>query len=282
MVNIKKFYVRRILRIWPLYFLYLLIVVFYIGVEQSDSKLLYYFFFIPNVSFVIGMAIPLLGHYWSLGVEEQFYIFWPWIVQKSRQLSLFLIAFIILFLLLKISMKFFKGAETISAFLHYTRFGCMAIGALAAHQLLFGRKKLTFIYHPVVEFFSWLCLMVVLVNRFHVFSIIDHEIISIISAILILNQVANPRVLFSLDRKIFNYLGRISFGLYVYNPLVIVISSMLVHASLNRESWISYAVVYAAITCFVIIVAHLSFYYFEQPFLKWKDRFSVIKSSNQH
>jgi peptidoglycan/LPS O-acetylase OafA/YrhL len=85
-ISIKKFYLRRILRIWPLYYLFLavcIIVIISIGTGLNLRSLILYIFYAANVPFVLGMSLPFLGHYWSLGVEGQFYLFWPWLVKNK-------------------------------------------------------------------------------------------------------------------------------------------------------------------------------------------------------
>lgn len=69
-INIYKFYMRRILRIWPLYYLYMLIVFVWITMMQSGapfSTWFFYLFYMANIPFMMGSSIGLLAHYWSLG-----------------------------------------------------------------------------------------------------------------------------------------------------------------------------------------------------------------------
>jgi peptidoglycan/LPS O-acetylase OafA/YrhL len=102
---------RRVLRIWPLYYVYLIIVVFLNGISNVQWPMLFYFLIIPNfknsfvgvLNTVVGDRIMtfMVGHYWSLGVEEQFYAFWVLIVKKTKNLLPFLVLFPIAFILLK-------------------------------------------------------------------------------------------------------------------------------------------------------------------------------------
>lgn len=110
-ISIKKFYFRRILRIWPIYYVYMFIaaiVMFLYG--KADV------FFIPSTLCFLVMAgnfhyffvdpdLHLVGHLWSIGVEEQFYLFWPWMFmffKSTKKLITGVTAFIILFFILKI------------------------------------------------------------------------------------------------------------------------------------------------------------------------------------
>src|ERR1044072_3982975 len=132
-VNIKKFYMRRILRIWPLYYIYLILVLATLlafGIAINLKMLLLYVFFAANVPYVLDTALPLLAHYWSIGVEEQFYLFWPWLNKKTNALLTLTLALIIILLGAKISLHLFHPGSLFEAALHVTRFHCMLIGAL--------------------------------------------------------------------------------------------------------------------------------------------------------
>ena len=79
------------------------------GIENIQWPILFYLLIIPNlknsfvgvINTVVGNQTMtfMVGHYWSLGVEEQFYAFWPWIVKKSKYLLQILIIFPIVFVL---------------------------------------------------------------------------------------------------------------------------------------------------------------------------------------
>lgn len=82
-INVKSFYMRRILRIWPLYYVYLVIclalyVLLYDGNVVCGTTLLYVFF-LANIPFILETTLFCLEHLWSIGVEEWFYIFWPFL-----------------------------------------------------------------------------------------------------------------------------------------------------------------------------------------------------------
>lgn len=90
-VSIPKFYMRRILRIWPIYYFYL-IVALSVTTLWSDSNIWYYIFFGANVPFILTVGIWPIVHYWSIGVEEQFYLYWPWIVKFTQGKNVRLLA----------------------------------------------------------------------------------------------------------------------------------------------------------------------------------------------
>lgn len=290
-IDIKKFYMRRVLRIWPLYYFYLFIVVFLNGIENLQWPILFYIFILPNfknsftgvVATVVGSKnlVLMIGHYWSLGVEEQFYAFWPWIVRKTKILFRFLVIFPVFYLLLKIGLKAFNAPYNLLTFFHYTRFGCLTIGALGAYLYYYKSAKIKWIISKWwIEAIAWALLLVVAFNKFHLASVIDHEIISIVTLIIIINQIANPKRLISLENKVLDYLGKISFGLYVYNPLVIYALSFLLNKLEIENQFQKQLIVYVTITSAIVLVAHLSYYYFEKRFLKLKINYTTVHSAS--
>jgi peptidoglycan/LPS O-acetylase OafA/YrhL len=87
LIDYRKFYMRRILRIWPIYYLSIIIALtcIYFGGHAIDGTgLFFYLFMMANVPFVFGGALNLVGQLWSVGVEEQFYLFWPWLFKKTK------------------------------------------------------------------------------------------------------------------------------------------------------------------------------------------------------
>jgi len=107
-INIKNFFKRRILRIWPLYYLILILSFFILPNFQffefpgkpfsfSDfplKALLLYLFMLPNMAAANLASIPFASQSWSIGTEEQFYIIWPFIFilfKKYRMQAIFLV-----------------------------------------------------------------------------------------------------------------------------------------------------------------------------------------------
>ncbi|MEJ7645287.1 MAG: acyltransferase [Chryseolinea sp.] len=277
-ISIPKFYKRRILRIWPLYFLYLSLILLYWGFTSVDERLFWYLLFVPNVAFVIRQSIPLLTHYWSLGVEEQFYLIWPLVVKYSERLVIILVVFVFAFIGFKLFLKF-SHFDGVYAFFHYSRFGCMAIGALAAIAYYNNHWLLERMTTALMQWLCWVILAFVGANQFHIASIIDHEVIALATTVIIVSQVKRVAV-FTLENRWMNHLGKISYGMYVFNPLIIALFGQLLKNVEINSVWLKYFTVYFGILIAVIGISHLSYTYFENWFLRWKDKFSVVPTRN--
>lgn len=95
-ININAFYFRRILRIWPLYFLILFIayvvIPYFIPEDhliEMDRRSLKSFlmnvFFLTNFTLILKLTPLIIRVIWSIGIEEQFYIFWPWLIKMKEK-----------------------------------------------------------------------------------------------------------------------------------------------------------------------------------------------------
>lgn len=284
-INPTKFYVRRILRIWPLYFLYISLVILTLQIIErpyDGGNLWYYLLFVPNLALVIDSWLPMLDHYWSLGVEEQFYAFWPWLVKWTKKLLPVLLAFTFLFLVVKGILRWnvHKGGEAWPYDLIFeTRFDCMAIGAIGAW--FYHQKKPVFFmicFHPIAQIIAWAGIVLTIVNYFHIASIIDHEIIATLTVFLIVNVSDNEKTLINLDNRVFDFLGRISFGIYVYHPLVIAVFA-LTFGTVEMPTVPKMILVYTGVILLTISIAWFSYHFIERKFLKLKDRFAVVESA---
>ena len=284
-INIKAFYVRRILRIWPLYYLYIALVLVTILVVKSGNvnwnSLVYYIFFTANIPFIFNFAIPYLDHLWSIGVEEQFYLFWPWLIRKiKKNVVQFLIAIILIFNLIRVVLWFFFPGSFSAIFSIVNRFDCMMIGGVGA-ILYFNKSKifLTFFDNKKAQFIAVLILMLLVINKFHTNAIVDTFIVSIVSLTIIVGQINTKNRLVNLNHSVFDFFGKISFGIYIYHPLIIFYLSKFIK-NLNLKEGYKIGLVYAMVLFITVLIAYLSYTLYELRFIKLKNKFAVIKSKS--
>lgn len=155
----------------------------------------------------------------------------------------------------------------------------MAIGGLAAYFYFKKTQHIYIIHHVVWQVAAWLVLALVLANLFHTSRILDHVIVSLVTVIVIINQISNPKTLISLNNKVLNYIGTISYGLYIIHPLVILLlMGVYRHYDITSKSTI---VIHLTIEALLLtfIVAHLSYTYYESRFLKLKQRFTIVNNN---
>jgi peptidoglycan/LPS O-acetylase OafA/YrhL len=292
-VRVKQFYIRRILRIWPLYYLGLVIGLVYAFLPGSDRSAVVemgWFAIFMGSWYVVshaGAATPM-SLLWSISVEEQFYLFAPWIAKYfSRRL---LYGFCAVVLLIANGCLYVLGKAQAPDrsiwFNSLIQFECFAAGILLC-LVLRGRlpgivlwQRLMLVAACVI---CWFFACYGLHSRFlspsenpGSWALIGGYALAALGCVSMMVAFLgiNPRML----PGPVVYLGRISFGLYVYHELALDIITRLPigHAAsfANPLSWLK-----AASTLgLTILMASLSYRYFETPFLKLKKRHAVIES----
>lgn len=168
-------------------------------------------------------------------------------------------------------------------FVGLTRIDCMTIGAIAADwlyekkqilQLFYSRVSQLLIYTITGLFLSFGGITKTVLLHF------NQEIFAILSTSIIINIATNKKTIIKLNNPIIDYLGKISYGLYMYHSLCITISFYLVkqftNYSLNdfEGNIISYLLTFSL----TIIFSAVSYRYFEKPFIKLKRKYSTIIS----
>jgi len=307
-VSVKKFYTRRILRIWPLYFLILLIVFLLFPLISKDPgsyaffnsnniipSLILYVFFLPNLAYQLGIWAPMGAHLWSIGVEEQFYLIWPFMVNYVRKKILLILILIFTGVSLLphfidfITNHFIFSSRVVfflkqfSLFFIIAKFNSMAMGGIMAW--LFYSKKVSVlkrIYNRVVE-----VIVFVLTFSLWVFGFMPayfgDELYTILFGVIILNIATNPRPFICLENRFFDYLGKISYGLYMYHWLSIVLLVYLFRNVLpvielpGNTLWYN-IMMYPTAIALTIGLSALSFELYEKWFLNLKKRFTKISS----
>ena len=250
---------------------------------KVPALLPWYLFFAANVPAMLHIYIPFLSHYWTLGVEEQFYIFWPWIISKARAVLKALIVFTVCFFIAKLFCRFIYfqwGNITPLFIISLNRFECMSMGGIAALLCIqHHRFFLKIVTHPITDILCWIGLGIMAANKFYITPLLNHDLAALVTIGLIVNQCFNKKPLISLENRFFDLLGRLSYGIYIIHPLVIFYyHSLLNHLKMDDTSLM--IVFYTGSLLLTIAFAWLLHEFFEKRFLRLKDRFSAVKSSD--
>jgi peptidoglycan/LPS O-acetylase OafA/YrhL len=282
-INVPKFYLRRMLRIWPLYYLYLILCTLtflFFGMDVNFKTLFYFIFFAANIPVIFQFALPLVAHLWSIGVEEQFYLFWPWVVKKVKSnIVPWMIGFIVLQDVIRFLLWHYYPYSNAANFALINRFDSMLLGAVGA--VLYKQKHplfLKMVDTKWMQAFAFIILGLMIANKFQFnASVGDNFMASLITVILIVGQINKKNRLISLENPVLDFLGKISFGIYMYHPLLIFIFSKI-YAPITGNSVFKYILIYSSVLGTSIGIAYLSYAYFESWFIRLKSRFTVVRS----
>lgn len=295
-IRIRHFYLRRILRIWPLYYLILVLGFFVIphmdffqvpiySRDMGDSlpRLLLFLGLAANVAFVYLPTVPFANVLWSVAVEEQFYLFWPHVVRIKRKLLWIMLALLAGYL----ALKFYAGSldRQFELLVIRTRFSAMIIGGIGAY-LVFNQKGVIQFLHSrvlqVVLLVLFVCMGMDWID-FKSFTWIQDELISLVVCGLIINIATNPKSLLSLENRVFAYFGKLSYGLYVYHLFAVVLVLKGIPVVIDIQAlpdWIGYPLTLGTILGLTTGISYLSYRYFESYFLRKKLRYSAVLSGD--
>ncbi len=291
-VNIKRFYIKRVLRIWPLYFLLVIIGtlilptafhILHINYEMpyTFGQVWYYFlFFLPAlVTFFFGHHF--LEFLWSIGIEECFYLVWAPLLKFFKTRILLILLLIIGIKVLLMLACFFIPNELFNYLVSVFSFEAMAIGGLGAYFIFNRQNSLSdlFIYKKPVQVFLYLSLAIYLVFNINIHNIVwnllfDTPIVStllvdLLFLYLIIGVSLIDNSVIKFQNKFLSYLGEISYGIYMYHMLVLfAIIQFLKKYLAVLNPVLSTALFYIIITVGVVAIAAVSKAVFENYFLR--------------
>ena len=294
---LRNFYARRVLRIFPLYYAVVLVALLASvarGTRLAElSPVLLYAGFLQNVPGFVTKALqpvsPLpLFHLWSLAVEEQFYLLWPALVllsgtrSRAFNLSLWVVALSEVFRILTHLPIVPPGfAATLDPFL-LTHAGTLALGAALAftlrgpHWQLVERWAVTAFWSGIVIYLlaSWRS------SSFYLTPYPQFTVglfgVGLASTAFIPIAMRAGHLRRILSSSPLRFLGRISYGFYILHifiePIVDVLGEHVAHAASGQKYQLARFLIAFPLT---VILCSLSYFFFEEPILKYKRRFPM-------
>ncbi|OSZ79743.1 hypothetical protein CAP36_00305 [Chitinophagaceae bacterium IBVUCB2] len=290
-INLLSFYKKRALRIWPLYYLLVVLAFFVLNkssflasnfqpIEETinTQRLLGYTFFLPNYTQLQYGGQGYLGQVWSLGVEEFFYLFFPLAIYfiPLKNIRRFLVLLIILFFILSIGIHFVNNHEYLSGkwmlpvYLDRYRIYSFAAGGFAASLLVLPLNKPISVLALLSKRLCSIFLMIVLaflIGTGITFSIFTQQAYSLLFAVFIYSITVTEIRFSFLNHSLVVYLGKISYGLYMLHPIATVFVLKVVPGDPSSAFYLYVLLPIAIVGC-TILLAALSYELFEKYFLK--------------
>jgi peptidoglycan/LPS O-acetylase OafA/YrhL len=272
----RKFYARRALRIFPVYYLFVAIVLMLVPFGTWRPGHLFFLVYLGYPAAVMWPALvhlPIrITHLWSLSVEEQFYLIWPWAIKKLWDPRRILISCGVLFL----SALAFRTAFPSWAYATLpSRMDGLALGAALAIVYRGNlRERCQALAFPILAVSSTAVVLICIMR--HTTAHADRVVCTVgfslivlaYGALLVLSLGPLARVFSARTLRIF---GKYSYGMYLYHfPL----TSLFEHAKPRFTALPLGSLIYVA-ACLVanLAIAAVSFHIFEQPILRLKKRF---------
>ena len=281
-VNIKNFYIRRILRLYPVYYFVLffgliyyhyLLPYFNVPFETNYSLvqgIAWNVGFLPNVFKSLYEPGGILEILWSIGIEEQFYLLIAPLLALSplnkmfRYLLLFTLIYFIIFNLPEFSM--------LKSF--YMVFFYMSAGG--ALSILMRKGTKVYFSSFYLRIIIYLLFILYFFTDFFMFSnqIIADSFKLILFNLFIIN-LSNDKFI-TIQSKFINYIGKISYGIYMYHMIVVNLVLFLFSKLIDEISipnWSIILLINTACLAGTLIMSHGSFKYYEAYFINLKRKF---------
>lgn len=290
-IDTGAFYVRRILRIWPLYFFFIGVAAvvpvwdrtqhlgwpFIAGYLLLSGNWVYVFLGLPH-----SIASPL----WSVSIEEQFYLVWPLALRRlsRRQLVFAVIGLLVLANMVRVFLVF---SHVVGAAVEYNtlaRIDAIAFGVLLAYFLGSEAPSLSLLSRAALAI-ACLGLWCMVASQTNLNAqtevapvmgtLLGRPLIALAAAGLLFSVIGAPAAgARALTASWLTYLGRISYGLYVYHAAGLLLAWHLIRGN-SVKIYAAYALTGFGLT---VLFSALSYRWLESPFLKMKERFAIVRS----
>jgi peptidoglycan/LPS O-acetylase OafA/YrhL len=227
-----------------------------------------------------------LGHFWSLSVEEQFYLIWPFVilaVKNMRRIGQVAYLILITCILCRFSSWLSLGnGYTNFAFQYMTRLDGLCIGSLIAIWRFNGsyaqtKKKIIRLALGVFGFYAALIILTKIVpGHLSHFPFLGYTVIAVIFGAIVFAAIEKRNFLSKLllQNKVITYIGKISYGLYVFHwPILTLFKIYLLNKMTNSgySPYTGYVMVSLMALAVAVIVSIASYHLFEKKMLALKD-----------
>ncbi len=297
-IDLKKFYIRRMLRIWPLYYMIVLLAFLLLPLlaqnipalqeegyyyrcivalaESPGLPLVLFLLFLPNLALKLCPPVAGASHAWSVGVEEQFYLIWPQLIQRMARRYLW-IAFAMIALLpvwLALAARVWPQMRGYGIWLGLFPIHFMAIGALGGLLYFFHHKRLKGILSNGFLF---------AINTIVLVVLLFFPAVKLLFGLIVVLEilfVVQEDLRYNLRNRFLNRVGEISYGVYMYHPIIVYLGYTAVHVF--ADSGAAYHLIpYLLIPSLTLLISAVSYRYFEKPFIRYKNKkFTIVTSGN--
>lgn len=267
--SIKNFYLRRIRRIIPLVLfcsLISLIVGLFVmlpdDLENLSQSIVATNFFANNILLLITTGdywdlvndFKPLMHTWSLGVEEQFYIFFPLIFMIfSKKKTKYILPVLVFLSIISFCMYLFFGSTAEKFYLLQYRFFELAIGGI--FSILLGNK----LYKTKLKFVLILSLLLLLLFNFQIDIKLRMVLVTFLTLSLLITKNSEFVSKYILENRLMVYIGKISFSLYMWHQIILAYARYFLFEKINfYQSFLLFFI--------IVIISIISFNIIEQPF----------------
>jgi peptidoglycan/LPS O-acetylase OafA/YrhL len=295
-IDIRRFYIRRILRIWPLYYFYLMVGLLFILFTDGWMPILSLhiaglttFTYDVAYLFLTHKVFAVYFHLWTISYEEQFYVVIPWMVRKIMRVagSTGLVVFAVLVVgnALRSMFIYFNAKHPVIYMLPITHFEAMLGGIAAGFGTFDGNSRRVKNWIFLLGGLALIAIVVRLPNTYELgwSLMLTYPLVGAGMTLIIIGVTKGDDSVINklLKNVLLVYLGKISYGLYMFHlfslSLVILITQMISGNTTSSNPPYQTLYFFAGLLM-TIFLSMVSYSFLEKPFLQLKQRFSLIAS----
>ncbi|UEG49012.1 acyltransferase [Ferruginibacter lapsinanis] len=305
-ISLRSFYARRILRIWPAYYLLIILALvvvlkypFFNIPDLTDTYLqsnfqkgnLLYFLFLPHIVPFSFPTTPYVHQTYTIGIEEQFYFIWGMIFFLIPKLTKRVFIGVLLgIVVINFSHDYFyevlKKMEHIKAvdiflrtatYIKYCRFSTFAIGSLFAFAFFQHKKWIQVFKSVYFQLFVYALLVSSIWFDLYIPYCRD-EYISLIMLCVFGIAAFKETSIINYSASWLSFLGKVSYGIYLFHIFAIIfaikICNNVFHLSFDNYTGMSLLIIVAMLLS--VLFGIISYYTIEKFFLQIKKRFEKV------
>lgn len=283
--SLKSFYFRRFIRIFPIY--YLLIIYLY-NIDYQNTRTIFPWLVTYTSNLLessTGKYVGNFNHFWSLAVEEQFYLIWPFIILFVNNKKIFkvIIAFMIISFLSRLTCFIIEPKKwMLAAYLTPNLFLPLCLGALLAYTKRYNSKINNLfnnigLMYGIIIVYCFAYYWIHYVKQISIYDILIDEYLYAFACVFIISRASHNGFRFIgkgfLEHDMIVFIGKISYGLYVYHLFIgnFFWDYLTKEYKIGLESKGAMWFTYFALT---IIISIISYYIIEKPINKLKVYFN--------
>ncbi len=283
-IDLGSFYMRRVLRIWPLYYICVALApVLHHYYQEPVPNLWQFVTFLGNFELMRhGWSSTALNHLWSICIEEHFYLVWPllvWLVPVRRLPTLFGLV-IVTSIAARLYYFWFVPDYYMALYLNtFCRWDILAVGSLFAYGAFYQSIRLNvpraarvLIYVVGALLFAtdvygeWNSVFTIVVKKY---------IYAVIAAFALGHMIYAPDTLVKWRRQtIFHYFGKVSYGIYMYHGFVILLL-------VRQFPWFHDRFFIGWVVIFTLSASIVSYELIEKPILRLKKKFDAFRPNRK-